>query len=250
MAVLTRASFPTAPQNVARNNAQGRGWGTGWPHCQSGKWAKVSKAGVIIITRREVAELVATLLQITELLKYDVKKGQTWGAACRAIKGTNSPSNHSWGLAVDVNSLANPMSTKFKTDIPPKVVEAWWDCGWYWGGWYQNRPDTMHFEYVGKPSDVARHLKKAKAMLAELKAPSKWRKRVNAKPGSRIISIYDQGDDVALVQRFLGVKPDDGKFDAELEKEVRAYQKMRKIKVDGIVGPATWKPILNAVSGA
>lgn len=259
MAVPTRADYMRAPTGVSRNNAQARGWGPGWPNCQTGKWAKVEKAGVIVIVRREVGELVATLFAITEELDYDIKKGQTWGAACRAIAGTSSPSNHSWGLAVDVNSLANPMGSVFKTDIPPQVVKAWWDCGWFWGGWYQNKPDAMHFEYVHKPSQVDDDLKRAKAMLRNLRDPEPptkpapkpstptWRKRLNAKPGARTIRIWDQGDDVALVQRFLGVEPDNGRFDAELEREVRAYQKMRKLKVDGIVGPKTWAPILKAL---
>ncbi len=250
-----RADFMTPPTGVSRNNAKARGWGDGWPHCQTGKWMKVQRAGVIIIVRREVAPMVATLLQVTEELGYDVKPGQTWGAACRPIRGTNAPSNHSWALAVDLNSIANPMGTSFKTDIPPKVVKAWWDCGWFWGGWYGERPDAMHFEYVHGPDQVDEDLQKARAILARLRAPAKpaestWRKRVNAKPGARTIKIWDQGDDVALVQRFLGVEPDNGRFDAELEREVRAYQKMRKLKVDGVVGPATWKPILGAVKGA
>lgn len=252
---LQRGDFLAAPTGVQRNNAKARGWGDGWPHCQSGKWMKVKKAGVIIIVRREVAELVATLLQITEELGYDIKPGQTWGAACRPIRGTNAASNHSFALAVDINSIANPMGVTFKTDIPPRVVEVWWKCGWFWGGWYATRPDAMHFEYVHEPSDVDEDLATARKILAALRAPvpapeTKWRKRVNVKPGSRTVRRWDQGDDVALVQRFLGDKPDDGKFDEGLEKAVRGYQKMRGLKVDGVVGPVTWKPILASVRGA
>lgn len=255
---LQRADFLMPPTGVSRNNAEGRGWGPGWPHCQTGKWAKVEKAGVIIIMRREVAPLTAVLLQITEELGYDIKSGQTWGAACRSIRGTNSPSNHSWALAVDLNSIANPMGSTFKTDIPPKVIEAWWACGWFWGGWYQNRPDTMHFEYVHGPEDVDEDLAMAKEILASLRGKvkgefvehSQWHKRINAKPGERALKRWDRGDDVALVQRFLGEKPDDGRFDEGLEKAVRAYQKMQGLKVDGVVGTKTWKLILGAVKGA
>lgn len=253
----TRADFIALPTGVKRNNAAARGWGDGYPHCQVGKWTKVTKAGVKVIVRKEIAELVATLFQITEELGYDIKAGQTWGAACRRIRGTNAPSNHSWALAVDINSLSNPMSTEFITDIPPKVVAAWWHCGWFWGGWYQLRPDPMHFEYVGTPEDVKTSLAKAKAILAELRNPTPppakpdgeplWEPRRNAAPGSRNIEAGSVGNDVALVQRFLGIKPDNGRFGPYTTKRVKEYQKMRGLVVDGIVGPKTWAPILKAL---
>jgi hypothetical protein len=125
----------------------------------------VAAAGVKVSVRREIAALVTTLLQVTEKLGYNVLPGQTWGFANRPIRGTQTASNHSWGLAVDINSLANPMGSTLKTDLPPAVVRAWESCGFYWGGRYENRPDAMHFEYIGRPADVAAHLAKARQLL-------------------------------------------------------------------------------------
>lgn len=167
----TRTPYgPNPNAGRLRNNASARGWGPGWPNCQTSKMVKVTAVGATIYVRREVSELFLTLLKLTEKYGYDVnpagQENQTWGFACRAIRGSNTASNHSWGLAGDINSIPNPMGSVFTTDIPPIVVNAWEMCGFYWGGRYENRPDPMHFEYIGKPSDVPGDLAQAKAMLA------------------------------------------------------------------------------------
>jgi hypothetical protein len=179
MTNYSRSAYGSNPNaGKERNNAQQRGWGPGWPNCQSSKWVKVTNGDHSVVVRREIATLVATLLKITALMSYDINPrgqvNQTWGAACRAIRGTNTASNHSWALAVDINSLSNPMSTTFKSNIPPAVVHAWEVCGWYWGGRYTKRFDTMHFEFVGTPAQVALYTAKAVAILANLtKTPTK-----------------------------------------------------------------------------
>lgn len=164
---------PNPLAGVNRNNAQARGWGPGWPNAQESKMLTVSAAGVKVRVRREISALVQTLFQITEARGYDVKVGQTWGFANRAIKGTRTASNHSWGLAVDVNSLDNPQSRPLQTNLPAAVVHDWEACHFYWGGRYTNAtPDPMHFEYVGRPADVVADLKRAKAILAGLTKPA------------------------------------------------------------------------------
>lgn len=163
-----RSDYGVDPHaGASRNNASQRGWGSGWPNCQSSKMTAVIGGGVKVSVRREVATLVKTLMDNTERLGYAVLTGQTWGFACRAIRGTSTPSNHSWGLAVDINSLSNPMQSTFQSNIPPAVVRMWEACGFYWGGRYQNRPDAMHFEYIFRPTDVAGHLRRAQGWLAE-----------------------------------------------------------------------------------
>jgi hypothetical protein len=170
MAALS-AYGPNPLAGVSNNSAAQRGWGPGWPDAQVDKMVTISAAGVKVSVRREIAALVQTLLQVTEKLGYDVKVGQTWGFANRPIRGSQIPSNHSWGLAVDINSLANPMGFPLQTDLPPKVVQAWELCGFYWGGRYTKRPDSMHFEYVRRPSDVAADLDRAKRLLTPVTAP-------------------------------------------------------------------------------
>lgn len=64
----------------------------------------------------------------------------------------------------------------------------------------------------------------------------------NVRPGRRVLQLWSAGDDVAYVQRWLGI-PDDGYFGPQTEKRVQWYQGMRHLKVDGIVGPATWRDL-------
>lgn len=250
---------------ATRNNAQARGWGSGWPNCQTSKLMKVAKAGVTVLVRREIAQLIATLFETTEALGYDIchlganpprdSCCGTWGFACRAIRGTRVPSNHSWGLAVDVNAPCNPMQSTFRSNIPPSVVEAWEGSGFYWGGRYLNRPDGMHFEYLGRPADVAGHLAAAQRYLQAAQggpsptpkpkpkpkpAPLRWRAYARTPSGSRTARVWDRGDDVKSLQVRFGLKVD-GYFGADTETAVRWYQRVGRLTVDGIVGPATWR---------
>jgi len=83
---------------------------------------------------------------------------------------------------------------------------------------------------------VAKPKPKPKPAPAPAPAPKKLLKKVSLsgwlKRGSR-------GDDVAYLQQELGIKAD-GIFGPQTDKAVRAFQKLKKIKVDGIVGPVTW----------
>lgn len=233
---MKRSDYPARPSGIDRNRAEAHGWGSGWPSCQRTKMAAVTKAGVTVYVRREIAALVATLLEATERQGYDVKPGQTWGFACRAIRGTDTPSNHSWGLALDINSLTNPMSTTFASDIPPAVVAMWWAAGFYWGGWYGSRPDTMHFEYIHRPSDVDRDLTAARTYLTG----QPWTGRL-----LRLSQPRMRGADVAWVQNRLNAEAtsprlvQDGVFGPKTEQALRAFQQKAGLAVDGVYGPRT-----------
>lgn len=162
MTAYSRASYGANPlEGAARNNAAERGWGPGWPNAQEAKMLTVAGGGVKVRVRREVGPLVQTLLSLTEQLGYKLNAGACWGFANRPIRGTQTASNHSWGLALDLNAPDNPMGTTFRTNIPPAVVRAWESCHFYWGGRYAKRPDPMHFEYVGRPADVTADLIRA-----------------------------------------------------------------------------------------
>ena len=63
--------------------------------------------------------------------------------------------------------------------------------------------------------------------------------------GSRILRVSARGSDVAFVQRFLGVVPADGAFGPVTQRAVIAYQRMRGLVPDGVVGKATWLGMLH-----
>lgn len=263
MTVYSRSAYRNPfSANVDRNNARARGWGSGWPNCQTNKMktivaqdqTKGENYDIRVTVREEIAEMVANLLEATDK-QYDLKKSSTGAYNCRAIRGTNTPSNHSWGLAVDINWNDNPMSYTFHSEIPPAVVAMWNDCGWYWGGFYSNRHDTMHFEYIGTPSDVARHTAKAvKYNKGEVvkkpgqSADSKYGAYFSGTIGSRTTKKWDRGDDVKLIQRYLGL-PDDGYFGAKTESRVKEWQYSQDLQSDGKVGVRSWAVIKRVLKG-
>lgn len=69
-------------------------------------------------------------------------------------------------------------------------------------------------------------------------------------PGHRVLRLqkpYMHGEDVEYAQRYIGPKrcgPADGYYGPHTERGVRWYQRMRGIRVDGVVGPVTWRHLL------
>ncbi len=61
----------------------------------------------------------------------------------RFIAGSTTLSNHSFGLAIDINSLENQRGTV--GEMHPVVVEIMKKWGFAWGGDW-NYTDPMHFE--------------------------------------------------------------------------------------------------------
>ena len=116
-----------------------------------------SRVGVSV--HRRIARLVGLLFAETERRGYLLRPGQCWGYACRAIAGTAVASNHSWGLAVDINSLANPYQFPRRTDQPTWMPLLWNRYGFAWGGNYNDngrlgKADSMHYEFMGTPTDA------------------------------------------------------------------------------------------------
>jgi hypothetical protein len=138
-------------------DATARGWGAGWPTDRRRDMTRASAGDVTVLVHKEIAELVSWLLAETERHGYDLRAGQCWGYANRAIAGTKRPSNHSWGLAVDLNAPSNPQSRDLITDMPAWLPGLWKAWGFGWGGDYQGLKDPMHMEFMGSP-DTAREL--------------------------------------------------------------------------------------------
>ena len=78
-----------------------------------------------------------------------------WGYACRAKTGGTSWSVHSWGVAIDTNTLRNPWTQRwwngrgsngrsYKRFLP----NVWIRHNFFWGLWFSSTKDPMHFQYV------------------------------------------------------------------------------------------------------
>jgi hypothetical protein len=117
----------------------------------------IHAGGIALSVRKEVAPIFKGFCD--EL----VKKGfplagvaDDWGFACRVIRGTTStPSNHSWGLAIDLNSTQNQMGSR-KTTFPAWAIKLGKEkYALTWGGDYNTRPDPMHWEWTKTPGQAA-----------------------------------------------------------------------------------------------
>jgi hypothetical protein len=161
-------------------NAQTRGWG---PPCDVPKLTLVRSDGLRLPTHRDIRDLVAMLIDLTELMGYDVLVGQTWGGLCRKISGTNVWSNHAWWLAIDLNAPSNsyasaewhrrnargtrPFGLAIVCDIPQAVIELWEAYGFFWGGRYKSKPDPMHMEFMQTPAEAKRLTAKLRKWIAD-----------------------------------------------------------------------------------
>lgn len=81
----------------------------------------------------------------------------------RHIVGTERLSNHSFGLAIDINPRLNPYMRADGTVMPAgatydpsvagtvsgAVAELFLERGWEWGGHWTDRKDWQHFERPG-----------------------------------------------------------------------------------------------------
>jgi hypothetical protein len=58
---------------------------------------------------------------------------------------------HTWGIAVDLDPAENPLGQPWANDgrrLDPKVIQAFKDLGWFWGGDFQHTKDPQHFQWA------------------------------------------------------------------------------------------------------
>lgn len=235
-----RSAYGANP-NAGKNANGQNGWGpyqwgssAGCPTA-SMLGVAVSKSGDRSQVRKELVPLVTELLNRTEAMGYNITSSGAFN--CRRIAGTNKPSNHSRGRAIDINPAANPQSSTFKSDLPPRVVAMWEAHGFYWGGRYNppTKYDAMHFEYYDTPASVAVNYRK----LTNGGAVDNCKdSTATVKKGSRGEAVRDAQ---CLLQR-KGFNPGtiDGIFGDGTHRATVAFQKSRGLKQDGIVGANTW----------
>ncbi len=99
--------------------------------------------------------------------KFPIKASETCAYVWKNIIGTGIVSQHSYGAAIDINWNDNPcfyninvdvskgyqgyQPEKNKHSITQKIIKIWEAHGFYWGGYWSGKKDTMHFYYTEKP---------------------------------------------------------------------------------------------------
>lgn len=154
-----------------------RGWGAGWPSCTGAAGNLVTitadRSGARLSVHRRIAVLVDLLVDWTEGQGYLGKPAQCGAYNCRPIGGTRTPSNHSWGLAVDWNWQDNPFTTTGKRTMPDWMPRRWNRYGFAWGGDYTGaKKDFMHLEFMGTPADADEMTALARAELGGAPTPA------------------------------------------------------------------------------
>lgn len=117
--------------------------------------------------------------------------------------------------------------------------------GWKWARYTGSNPHRshMHVSVRGSVDDRRPWGLTAAGASAPTPAGIKWGAYAKVRAGTRTVRVGSRGDDVRFLQRWLGL-PDDGYYGRATETKVKAYQRMRALTVDGVVGPITWRNIL------
>jgi D-alanyl-D-alanine carboxypeptidase len=144
-------------------SAQDRGWG---PPCPDSSIVTFEAGGRFFNVHKRVAPIFKAF--INELVTREPPPGgyridagavDDGGYNCRKIAGTDTWSNHAWGLAVDINSNTNLQKHPLTTNMPAWVRDEkllMRKYGLRWGGTFSTTPDPMHYEFLLTPADADR----------------------------------------------------------------------------------------------
>jgi len=136
-----------------------RGWGPGWPTDRSADMATVraARSGAKFTVHKDIAPIIRYLIDEIERRGYLIDHGPAdvdddWSYANRPIRGRNAPSNHSFGLAIDINAQDFPLGSSKR--LPQWIVNLFTDMQFEYGGDWSGRKDPMHFEFAGSRSQA------------------------------------------------------------------------------------------------
>lgn len=131
---------PTTPQTMPPP-------GSGEPSVSTGGALQLStvtsKSGQTARVATEYAKNFQGLINWFDSQGYNIKS--MGGYNDRNIAGTNIPSYHKKGAAIDINPAENPMGSQRITDMPQGTGAAAAAMGLGWGLNWSNKSDAMHF---------------------------------------------------------------------------------------------------------
>ena len=239
------------------------------PRCQERNFIPVVVFGKTIkFDRRGANQLLRAAIAAYDV-DYDVYDIGSFN--CRRTVSGRSWSIHSWAIAVDINPRQNPYSSRgLITNMPRAFINAFKNEGFGWGGDWRSVKDAMHYSLApneyGKPRPqrfdrglqreaIARWLDRHGGVNVEPRPPDTGRPGTKAPPYpgysmSRKSHSRKVDENVRKFQQRLKERgwrvPVAGKFDAATETVVRAFQREKKLVIDGVVGPNTWRMIWEA----
>lgn len=180
---------------MSTKSASQRGWGSpGRPGSATGKRYRTESivkvtvplflggGKIAVWVHRDIAAMVFAGVRAASRVFDFNNVADDWGYAHRYIRGREAAgvlSNHSWGLAIDLDATQNPQQKRragkaIRRTIPDEVVAIMARHGFSWGGNYATTPDPMHFECLltrGQARTLSAQLVKERKALQSL-APS------------------------------------------------------------------------------
>jgi hypothetical protein len=123
-----------------------------WRHSFTGVKLRSSCHKVVVIAiQNALTEIKNSGLASKINVKNSNRYGGCFTGRYNRLAGTfGSPSRHSYGMALDINTTTNAQWAVPQLDC--RVVRIFRKWGFAWGGNYWPS-DGMHFEYVGEPRD-------------------------------------------------------------------------------------------------
>lgn len=213
-----------------------------------------------LLVAREAKTAFGVLAMVMTKHGYLFRESAGGTYNCRKIAGSNNWSLHSYGIAIDLNPSKNPYNST-KTDMPEAfrkdVKSIKTNNGkqvFGWGGDWSGTKDTMHWQIVCRPEDLATGIRGWDSNQPPADQGGTYTvnvTRANIKKG-------DKGQIVKIAQGLLaahgqppantfnGHHVPDGVAGDGFDKSVRAFQKAHSLSEDGVVGPKTWAALESA----
>lgn len=170
-----------------------------------------------------------------------------WGQEDRNIAGTETPSFHSFGLAIDVCAPWNPAGVANPSPSPHRLPDETSDLveplGILWGGSprFGNRPDRMHLELHLSPRELGGLSTMPPHRPFPL--PAGYYYGPLAGPSSSISGAYRTDGPyrpgLEEAQRRLGTNAD-GLYGPMTAAATRSWQLAHHLTADGLIGLQTW----------
>ena len=107
---------------------------------------KTKEGNTALVSAQSAAQFQGFVDELQKRTGYQIK--DIGGYSNRNIAGTNIPSQHSKGNAIDINPNSNPVTGPFgvgKSDLPPETAEIARKWGLGWGANWSSKKDPMHF---------------------------------------------------------------------------------------------------------
>ena len=123
-----------------------------------------TKTTTSVTVHKGIANQLINALQQAQNAGFKVY--EVMGFSWRTVSGSSTMSQHSLGLAVDINvnenycirangsidagSFWNPSASEYSIPSNGVLVNAFKSIGWGWGGNWSSKKDYMHFSFTGK----------------------------------------------------------------------------------------------------